>query len=148
MQRQVGIEEAMARSLPLPLAIAIVKDPSGKFNPISVAWAMNASKEPPMIAISIGRTRYSFEGFEANRYFVVANPSSTRRGHPFFSAPLGRDDNFGFQQPTEPAIASTVLPARCSRSIRVRTARQARQRDHALHRKFCCARAEDPSAAV
>lgn len=92
MQRQVDIEEAMARSLPLPLAIAIVKDPSGKYNPISVAWAMNASKEPPMLAISIGRTRYSFEGFESSRYFTVAYPSSTMAGDTvFFGTHSGRD---------------------------------------------------------
>lgn len=92
MQRQVEIEEAMTRSLPLPLAIAIVKDPSGKYNPISVAWAMNASKEPPMLAISIGRTRYSFEGFEATRYFTVAYPSSTMSGDTvFFGTHSGRE---------------------------------------------------------
>ncbi|MCE5228091.1 flavin reductase family protein [bacterium] len=107
MQRQVDIEEAMARSLPLPLAIAIVKDPAGKYNPISVAWAMNTSKEPPMLAISIGRMRYSFEGLEANKQFVVAFPSSTMAGDTvFFGTHSGRDmDKLSYYgTATEPAI--------------------------------------------
>lgn len=107
MQRQVTIDEAMTRSLPLPLAIAIVKDPSGKYNPISVMWVMNASKEPPMIAISIGRTRYSFEGFESHRQFTVAYPSSTMAGDTvFFGTHSGREmDKLSyFGTATEPAI--------------------------------------------
>ncbi|MEN6627781.1 MAG: flavin reductase family protein [Candidatus Sumerlaeia bacterium] len=107
MQRQVDIEEAMARSLPLPLAIAIVKDPSGKYNPISLAWVMNSSKEPPMLAISVGRMKYSFEGFESQHQFTVAYPSTTMAGDAvFFGTHSGREmDKLSYYgTATEPAI--------------------------------------------
>ncbi len=79
MQIQVTYEEAIARKYPEQIALAIVKDPQGKYNPITLGWVMNTSHQPPMIAISIGKTRYTYQAFEKSEEFVVCLPSVEMR---------------------------------------------------------------------
>lgn len=76
MQVATPYENAMARKYPEQVAIAIVKDPQGKPNPITLGWVMITSGQPPMLAISIGRTRYSLEALRQAGEFVVSFPSS------------------------------------------------------------------------
>lgn len=75
MQKQVPYTEAKATKYPEPLAIVLAKDREGKVNPIPVGWVMTASNEPPMLAIAIGKTRYSAETIIHSRSFTVAYPS-------------------------------------------------------------------------
>lgn len=76
MQSQVSYQEAITRKYPEAIALAIMKDPQGKYNPISLGWVMNTSHEPPMFAISIGKTRYSYEAMEKAEEFVISFPST------------------------------------------------------------------------
>ena len=60
---------------PAKIAIAIVKDKNGKVNLITLEWFMRTSINPPMLAISIGHTRYSYECLQKKRYFNLCFPS-------------------------------------------------------------------------
>ncbi len=106
MQREANLDEAMARGLPIPLAVAIIRDGAGRYNPITLAWVMNTSKNPPMLAIAIGRERYSSEALAASRQFVVAWPSATMAHETLvFGTRSGRDiDKLGL-------CGSAVQPA-------------------------------------
>ena len=57
MQKQVPFDEAQQFKYPQPLMVAVAKDREGKINPITVAWSMMVSHEPPMMAVAIGKTR-------------------------------------------------------------------------------------------
>ena len=54
---------------PQKCVIAITKDYAGKYNLITLEWFMRTSILPPMYAISIGHTRYSYECLQKNRFF-------------------------------------------------------------------------------
>ena len=70
-------DQAIARRYPEQVVIAIAKDRKGKYNPITLGWTMLASHEPPMMAIAVGKTRYSLQAIRHCREFVVSMASST-----------------------------------------------------------------------
>ncbi|MBN2564042.1 MAG: flavin reductase family protein [Phycisphaerae bacterium] len=76
MQIKARYEDARERMFPEQVAIVIAKDAEGKCNPISVSWTMMTSHEPPLMAISIGKTRHSLEVVRHAREFVISLPSS------------------------------------------------------------------------
>ncbi len=77
MQTAASVEQAMLRKYPEAISLAIVRDAGGKYNPIPLGWMMMTSREPPLLAISIGKTRYSLEALRQTREFVLAFPPST-----------------------------------------------------------------------
>lgn len=76
MQIEVSYKHAIKRKYPEQVAIAVVKDAQGKCNPITLGWTMITSHEPPMMAVSIGKTRYSLGALRLSREFVISFPSS------------------------------------------------------------------------
>ncbi len=60
---------------PAKITMAIVKDKNDKFNAITLEWFMRTSIEPPMFAISIAHSRYSYECLQNFRYFNLCFPS-------------------------------------------------------------------------
>jgi len=114
MQVETGYAEAIARKYPESVAIAIAKDAQGKHNPISLGWVMCTSHQPPMLAISVGLTRYSLEAIRRAKEFVVAFPSSEMAEDAlYFGTKSGRDgDKLAARKtPTQPArtIDSVLL---------------------------------------
>jgi len=106
MQVESSYAEAIARKYPEPIAIAIARDPQGKYNPITLGWVMCTSHEPPMLAISVGLTRYSLEAIRHAKEFVIAFPSTNMAEDAlFFGTKSGRDVNKleARQTPTLPA---------------------------------------------
>jgi len=92
MQKQVPFGEANRLKYPEQVAIAIAKDAGGKCNPITLGWAMQTSISPPMLAISIGLTRYSHDVFRAAAGFVIALPSEAQEAETlFYGTNSGRD---------------------------------------------------------
>jgi len=75
MQKSVPFSEAKVLKYPEQVAIAIARNGRDKYNPITLGWAMQASHEPPMWAISVGLTRYSLEVIRQAGEFVLAFPS-------------------------------------------------------------------------
>ena len=75
MQIKVSFDEAKNRKYPEQVAIVIARDDAGKYNPITLCWIMYTSFKPPMLAVSIGKTRYSLELIRRAGEFVVSYPS-------------------------------------------------------------------------
>lgn len=75
MLKEVPVEEAWKRKYPerTVLAVSISKD--GKPNIITLGWNMPTSFKPPMVAISVGLTRYSHKLISESGEFVLAFPS-------------------------------------------------------------------------
>ena len=106
MQVQTEYGEAMGRKYPEQIAIAIARDPQDKFNLITLGWIMITSGDPPMLAISVGLTRYSLEAIRHSRQFVISFPSVQMTDDAlFFGTHSGRDtDKLAARQtPTQPA---------------------------------------------
>ena len=92
MQTETTYAEASRTKYPEQVAVAIAKDPQGKYNPIALGWAMPASGSPPMWAISVGKTRYSLEAIRGAKAFVLAFPSEHQeRETLLFGTRSGRD---------------------------------------------------------
>lgn len=106
MQVQTEYGEAVTRKYPEEVAIAIAKDSQGRFNPITLGWAMYTSGQPSMMAISVGLTRYSLEAIRFSRQFVISYPSSKMaEDAEFFGTHSGREmDKLAAKgTPTQPA---------------------------------------------
>jgi len=72
--KEVKVNEAWAKKYPEPVVLAVsIKD--NKPNIIPLGWSMITSFGPPMMAISIGHTRYSHEIINQTREFVLVYPS-------------------------------------------------------------------------
>ena len=75
MLRETSHAEANGRKYPEPIAWATCVDEDGNPNALVLNWCMCTSHEPPMLAISVGHTRYSHELIEKAGEFVVVFPS-------------------------------------------------------------------------
>ena len=94
MQVKTTYEQAAARRFPEQVAIAIAKDAQGRYNPITLGWTMLASHQPPMMAIAVGKTRYSLDAIRQAKAFVLAYPSATMTTDAVFHGTRsGRDTN-------------------------------------------------------
>ena len=92
MQREAGYSEAIDSKYPEQIVIAIAKDSKGKHNPITLGWTMIVSGDPPMMAVSIGKTRWSLEAFRLAKEFVIAFPSEHQQEETMlFGTKSGRD---------------------------------------------------------
>lgn len=60
---------------PQRIVLAVSCDADGKPNIIPLGWKMQTSFEPPMLAISVGHTRYSHRLIREGGEFVLAWPS-------------------------------------------------------------------------
>jgi flavin reductase (DIM6/NTAB) family NADH-FMN oxidoreductase RutF len=67
--------EAIALSAPFPYALVTSLDKNGRPNAMGVAWATRTSFKPFLILISIDQRRYSHEGIQMHKEFVLNYPS-------------------------------------------------------------------------
>ncbi|MFW6120043.1 MAG: flavin reductase family protein [Petrotogales bacterium] len=66
----------------------------GQLNGISVAWITRVSGNPPMLTVSIGKTRYSYELLKKAKYFgVCIMKKSAKEAVEYFGTKSGRDVN-------------------------------------------------------
>jgi len=84
MQKPTTFSDAKALKFPEQVAIAIAKDRRGNYNPITLGWAMQTSHQPPMWAISVGKTRYSLQAIREAGEFVLAFPSEQQEDETLF----------------------------------------------------------------
>jgi flavin reductase (DIM6/NTAB) family NADH-FMN oxidoreductase RutF len=109
MQRQASYSEAIASKYPEQIVIAIARDAQGKYNPITLGWTMITSGSPPMMAISIGKTRWSLEAVRQAKEFVIAFPSEHQRDETMlFGTRSGRDGDKLAQAGTETQPAQVI----------------------------------------
>ena len=92
MQTPTDYKTAANRRYPEPVAIAVARDERGKCNPITIGWIMLTSHEPPMMAISVGKTRYSLGAIRHAREFVISFPTAAMQADAkFHGTNSGRD---------------------------------------------------------
>lgn len=92
MQTETTFAQANAMKYPEQVAIAIAKDAGGRYNPITLGWVMQTSIDPPMLAISIGKTRHSLQAVRTAGEFVIALPSELQEAETMlFGTKSGRD---------------------------------------------------------
>lgn len=83
---KVKIEPLSSRRLlyPRPLVLVTSASKDGKPNIITLAWSMPTSFEPPLVAISVAKERFSHELIEDSGEFVVNIPSRKLLGPVLF----------------------------------------------------------------
>lgn len=109
MQASATIAAALRRRYPEQLAVVVAREAGGKCNPIAVAWAMPTSEQPPMIAIAIGKGRYSAGVIRSAGAFVVAYPSPAQAGEVLhFGTRSGADED---------KLAERGTPTQCAARI-------------------------------
>jgi len=92
MQKEAPYGEAIVLKYPEQVVIAIARDPQGKYNPITLGWTMITSGKPPMMAIGVGKPRYSAEAIRHAGEFVIAFPSEHQEAETMlFGTKSGRD---------------------------------------------------------
>lgn len=105
--------EAVALSSPFPYVLVTSLDKNGRPNAMGVAWVTRTSFDPFLILISIDHRRYSYEGIQMHKEFVVNYPSidqsdaalicgkkSGRDGDKIKLAGLNLVDSVGVKVPT------------------------------------------------
>lgn len=136
MQKEVPYGEAIVRKYPEQVVIGIAKDAAGKYNPITLGWTMITSGSPPMMAVSIGLTRYSLEAFRHAGEFVVAMPSADQEAEAMlFGTRSGRDCDKFAQAGTklQPAAAiDCVLMAEAVANFECKLVGEMTTGDHVL----------------
>ncbi|MCF7824499.1 MAG: flavin reductase family protein [Candidatus Marinimicrobia bacterium] len=92
MQKNVPFSDARIAKYPEPVHIVLVKGPNGIVNPMSASWVMFTSIDPPMLAVSIGFQRYTYELIKQQNEFVICVPSETMAAEvKYFGSHSGQD---------------------------------------------------------
>jgi len=92
MQIEKQFSEAILKKYPEQVSIVLAKERSGRVNPITLGWTMLTSHQPPMMAFSVGLTRYSLDVIRKAGEFVIAFPSELQSEETlFFGTRSGRD---------------------------------------------------------
>ena len=136
MQKRVPYTETRPVKYPEPVHIVIVKAGRDRYNPMSAAWVMFTSIEPPMLAVSVGFERYTYELFQRNREFVISIPSEHMAEEvSFFGSYSGRDTDklavLGTK--TQPATSiDGVILAEASANYECRLTGSLRTGDHMI----------------
>lgn len=92
MQVETPFGEAIVKKYPEQVVIVLAREPSGRVNPITLGWTMLTSHVPPMMAFSVGMTRYSLGVLRAAKEWVIAFPSERQAEETLlFGTKSGRD---------------------------------------------------------
>ena len=92
MQIETNISDAIVKKYPEQVVIVLAKEKSGRVNPITLGWTMITSHKPPMMAFSVGLTRYSLNVIREAGEFVIAFPSELQAEETLlFGTKSGRD---------------------------------------------------------
>ena len=91
-QKETDYQTAVKTKYPEQIVIVTAKDSSGKANPMPMGWMTIASDSPPLLAISMGQSRYTAEAIKHSKCFTVSYPSSNMgEAVLFFGTRSGRD---------------------------------------------------------
>jgi len=92
MQVETPFNDAIVRKYPEQVVIVLAREKSGRVNPITLGWTMITSHIPPMMAFSVGVTRYSLGVLRGVGECVIAFPSELQADETLlFGTRSGRD---------------------------------------------------------
>ncbi|MEM2848870.1 MAG: flavin reductase family protein [Candidatus Bathyarchaeia archaeon] len=134
--REVSVEEAWRRKYPERTVLVVSTSGEGRPNIITLGWNMPTSVRPPMVAISIGVSRYSHKLISEGGEFVLAFPSEDMENAILFCGTYsGRDvDKFKATGLT-PVKAKYVKPpliAEATVNMECRVVNSIRTGDHTI----------------
>jgi flavin reductase (DIM6/NTAB) family NADH-FMN oxidoreductase RutF len=136
MQINVVYNAAVKRKYPEAVSIAIAKDRNGTPNPITLGWAMFTSHKPPMLAISVGLSRYSVEAIRHAGEFVLAFPrADMAEAARYYGTVSGRNSKKLEEQPvrTEKAMkVDSVLLADAAANFECKLVSEHKTGDHII----------------
>lgn len=72
MQKTVPFSMAIECRYPEQIAVCIARDTAGKYNPMTMGWFMPVSMKPPMLAIAVGKSRYTLGAIRHSGAFVLS----------------------------------------------------------------------------
>jgi flavin reductase (DIM6/NTAB) family NADH-FMN oxidoreductase RutF len=75
VQRACPIEDALVKKYPEEVVLITCVDTNGRPNVMTAGWTMLCSGSPPMVAVAIGKTRYTHAQILSSKEFVLAMPS-------------------------------------------------------------------------
>jgi flavin reductase (DIM6/NTAB) family NADH-FMN oxidoreductase RutF len=134
--REVSVTESWKHKYPESIVLASSVDSAGIPNIISLGWSMCTSFIPPMVAISIGKTRYSHKLIAEGKEFVLAFPSEEMEHEVrYCGTHSGRDVNkfkeLGLVEITA-KIVSPPLIDRCIVNMECKVVSQLDTGDHTI----------------
>lgn len=90
--KEISPQEALGHFLPLPCVFVISVDKKGKPSGMIASWVIQTSFVPPLIAVSVGKTRHTNNLIEESKEFVIAIPNKDlEEAVKFFGSKSGRN---------------------------------------------------------
>lgn len=137
--KEVSVNEAWMNKYPEQIVFAISwDDRNNRANIITLGWSMPTSGYPPMVAISIGHTRYSYELISKTKEFVLAFPTEKMKKEILYCGTHSGRNVDKFKETGLTAIpAKLVKPPlikECLVNMECRVAGELRTGDHTI---FC-----------
>ncbi len=117
MQRTDIAEAIKLSKHPAKIALAVCATPDGKCNAITLEWFMRTSISPPVFAISIGHTRYSYECLQKTKHFNLVMASRKMRDFAILCGSKSGRDIDKFEQ-----CEHSVFPGRLAKLPIIREA--------------------------
>lgn len=135
--KQVSVGEAARRKYPEWLTLVVAADPAGRPNAMAAGWCMWTSGTPPMLAVSVGLSRYTHELIEGRKEFVIAFPGAGQgAGTLAVGSKSGREHpnkvaEAGFQT-ARAAVVGVPLIEGAAANFECRLVRRLRTGDHTI----------------
>ncbi len=136
MERKEFSEVYQRIKHPARVAIAIVKSDSGLYNPITLEWFMRTSIVPPMFAISIGHTRFSYNCLQSNRFFNLVIPNLNQKDFTILAGSRSGRDMDKLAKSDEPwfkgRLAGYPIIKNAAATFECKVINQVRSGDHTI----------------
>ena len=90
--QEIAPKDALNRLSPLPCCFIISVSKNGKPSGMIASWVMQTSFEPPLLTVSVGKSRHTFNLIKSSKEFVVAAPNKKmEKALMIFGSKSGRD---------------------------------------------------------
>ncbi len=73
--KQISPKEALNRFMPLPCVFVISIDKKGKPSGMIASWVMQTSFNPSILAVAIGKAKFTYQLIKESQEFVIAIPN-------------------------------------------------------------------------
>jgi len=103
--RQLEVPEALNSFYPQPLAFLSAVAPNGTRNAMAVGWLMQASLEPPILAVAVSQANYTHRLIELTDAFAI---SMAGQGQEDLINRLGTTSSPGLDKLSEAQVPAAV----------------------------------------
>jgi len=107
--KEISWDEAVELGSPYPYVLAVTIDKNKRPNIIGLGWWTFTSIEPRLVAISIGKQRYSHECIEYCKEFVLCFPSKDQADGAWFCGTNSGKDVDKFKESGLKKIPSKIV---------------------------------------